>query len=82
MSLLMETTASVLNAAREISYAEIYVRGMPYVLVYATLQLLSLGIINCSISVYLIAMATIEWPLVLPIYLYAVYKYKIKIFIP
>ena len=78
MSFLFETLSSCAESTNKMSYSEIYVRGMPVALVYAALHLTSARIIQCQTTPMLLFMSAVQWPLLLPVYIYAVYKYKIK----
>ena len=78
MNLQVETVSSSLESVQHLSFSEIYMRGIPLALIYATLQLYAIGALPCKVSSFIILMAAVEWPIILPIYLYGIYTQKIK----
>ena len=78
MALFINAIGECLATKSELSPSEIYVHGMPIAFVYSLLQLWSIDLLWNDNGLFLIILSTVEWPIILPIYLYAIYLHKIK----
>lgn len=81
MHYFFETLSATLESLCTLPYFEIYLKGIPIALLYAFLQLLALGVIKSASAPYLLLVSAIEWPIIVPIYFYALYQNKIKPFL-